>query len=487
MSPSSEEHSHYPEDKGKPGQKTFYRAFALVVAGLIAGIVVVAFVVTTSGPRVRHVVAQSVRGGGSAGVAEGIPSVNQTLSISFDRPIQSSDFQSAIQIQPQVQHTVTHRNQLLNISFDENLLSNTQYLLTINPSLLKDDLGKQMKSEYTYQFTTAEPSYTYLERNYDARVADRIIERAPLSGKSYVVYGAKRIKSFARNDKQLAVVLQRADKTDELHVVDIATGEEKPVDIPANVQVDNLKFSPTDNQFVFVARPVSTTDTDESYPDASGDKLYRYDIDAEQLQPIVNLNEQGGIESVLYSSDGQALLYRTFDREYYLTGAAQTTEPTLLGKYGDTGGFDRTSTKLTFLSGSNAMIYDAQAKEEQEVRNIQIGGRISTPIFLHNSDELIYLREPIDAETLQVYTANADGKLEEQEVDTQPQASFFGQPLVSYDDRYVLIEATFGPQGDDDYAGNSQPKDARLVLYDRFDGKVIDPGTVHGIDPIWNP
>jgi hypothetical protein len=107
---------------------------------------------------------------------------------------------------------------------------------------------------------------------------------------------------------------------------------------------------------------------------------------------------------------------------------------------------------------------------------------------LHNSDELLYLKEPLDAksgETLQLYTANVSGEAEEQVVDTQLQASFFDEPVVSYDDRYVLIQATSDSQGGDDNAGNQQPKDPRLVLYDRLDGKVIDSST-RGIDPVWN-
>jgi hypothetical protein len=256
------------------------------------------------------------------------------------------------------------------------------------------------------------------------------------------------------------------------------------------VQVDGLSFSPVNNQFVFITRPVpQAADISESYLKAYADKLYRYDIDSEQLQPVDTLSDQGNIESAQYSRDGQALLYLTLDGEYYLTGATQSTEPTLLGKYGNSGGFDRTNTKLTFLSGSGVAIYDAQASKWQEVPNIHVGGRISTPTFLHNGDELLYLKDPFDAkagETLQVYTANTDGKVEDQAVDLQQAARFFGEPVVSYDDRYVLIEVTFEPQGDDDYVGNQKPKDARLVLYDRFDNKVIDSGTTRGVDPVWN-
>jgi hypothetical protein len=283
-------------------------------------------------------------------------------------------------------------------------------------------------------------------------------------------------------------VTQRADHTDELRVVDLRTREESSVGIPPDVQVDGLSFSPVNNQFVFITRAIPKASVDESYLKTYADKLYRYDIDGEQLQPVDTLSDQGNIQSALYSRDGQALLYLTLDGEYYLTGATQTTEPTLLGKYGDSGGFDRTNTKLAFLSGSGVAIYDAQAREWREVPNIHIGGRISTPTFLHNGDGLLYLKDPLDAktgETLQVYTADMNGKVEDQVVDLQQSARFFGDPVISYDDRYVLIEATFEPQGDDDYVGNPKPKDARLVLYDRFDNKVIDSGTTRGVDPIW--
>ena len=120
--------------------------------------------------------------------------------------------------------------------------------------------------------------------------------------------------------------------------------------------------------------------------------------------------------------------------------------------------------------------------------DINIGGRISTPTFLRNGDELLYVKQPLDAKTggtLQVNTASMDGEVEEQVVDLPPQASFFGEPEVSYDDRYVLIEVTFESQGSDDYVGDPQPKDPRLVLYDRLNGEVIDSDT-RGIYPVWS-
>ena len=75
-------------------------------------------------------------------------------------------------------------------------------------------------------------------------------------------------------------------------------------------------------------------------------RLYRYDIDGGQLQPVDASSEVGTVDNAVYSRDGQALLYKTIDGSYYLTGATRTTETTPLGIYEDSGGFDRTNTKL---------------------------------------------------------------------------------------------------------------------------------------------
>jgi hypothetical protein len=455
----------------------------LVIGGLSVGILTLALLVTTSGPRVRNVAVQNQTG-------ERISSVSQGLTVVFDRPIVGSDFKSAIEFDPEVDYTVSHRQGQLSITFDQNLLSNTEYALTIKPEI-EDEAGRPMEGEYRYEFTTEEPSFTYLERNYDRGAVDKIIQRAPLSGESQILYGEDRIKSFARNGRYLAVVVLRPDNTDELRVFDLETLEERLVDIPANMRLDNLRFSPTDNQFVFIPRAFGVdADDPDSETYTYNNKLYHYDIDGEQLQPVDTSSDKGNVERALYSRDGQALLYKTINGSYYLTGATQTTETTPLGIYNDSGGFDRTNSKIAFQFASGATIYDAQAKETQELSQIGSGGSISAPTFLHNSEELIYLWDPLNEKEgtkTKVYVASADGEVEEQVVESQPQERFLDYPVISYDDRYVLVEATSEPSNYkfDDYVGNRQPKDARLVLYDRFDHKLIESDT-HGIAPVWN-
>src|SRR5215210_8180967 len=164
-----------------PPNKAFYRALVLVIGGLSVGILGLALLVTTSGPRVRHVAVQNQSG-------DEIASVGQGLTVVFDRPIEGTDFESAIEFEPAVDYTVSHREGQLSITFDQNLLSNTEYVLTIRPEI-EDALGRRMEREYSYEFTTEEPSFTYLERNYGRgkEAVDRVVQRAPLSGKRQVL------------------------------------------------------------------------------------------------------------------------------------------------------------------------------------------------------------------------------------------------------------------------------------------------------------
>src|SRR5215217_1289769 len=352
--------------------KPFWRALGLVIGGLTVGILALALLVTTSGPRVRNVAVQNQTG-------ERISSVSQGLTVVFDRPIVGSDFKSVIEFDPEVDYTVSHRQGQLSITFDQNLLSNTKYVLTVKPEI-EDDRGKRMEAEYSYEFTTDEPSFTYLERNYGRGegAVDRVVQRAPLSGKRQVLFGEDRIKSFALNGRYLAVVVVRPDNTDELRVVDLSSTEERLVDISPDAQVDNLRFSPTDNQFIFVLQVVGAPTGDPDSEGFDSNRLYLYDIDGEQLQPVDTSSDKGNVKSALYSRDGQALLYETLDGQYYLTGATRATETTPLGIYHDSGGFDRTNTKIAFQFGDSVTIYDAQAKEPQELSQLGTGS-LRTP------------------------------------------------------------------------------------------------------------
>lgn len=190
-----------------------------------------------------------------------------------------------------------------------------------------------------------------------------------------------------------------------------------------------------------------------------------------------------------YSRDGQALLYRTLDGTYYLTGATRRTKATPLGDYVGSGGFDRTNARISFKTMVGGVaIYDAVERRLLDLPLIGAGMEASVPTFLHNSDALVYRQDfvdqTVDVTLSEVDVAYSDGKVEKQITALYP-ATFFGAPAVSYDDRYVIVKSTLDRSKGDGYPGNEQPKDASLSLYDRQSGAVVEE--IRGIDPVWSP
>ncbi len=476
--PTAKAPSGTPPD---PDGKVYRRAFWLMAAGLMAGIVVLAVLVTTSGPRVRHVVVKNT-GDGEVSV------LDQGLTFVFDRPVSGGDVGKAVGVEPAVDHEVSHRQGQISVSFGENLRSNTNYVLTVAPEL-EDASGEPMASEYRYEFTTAEPTYTYLERNYSDGAKDRIIERAPLSGKSQVLFEAAAIESFARDEEHMAVSLPRGpDEADELRVVGSGGGGGEPVEVPGNVKIDELRFSPAGGQFVFVTRVNIGDGADEAYKKGYQGKLYRYDLEGDSLGPVDSLSDGGNVETVTYSRDGQALLYGMLDGTYYVTGAVSAGQPVPLGNHDGDGGFNTANDKIIFRQDTSAEVYDAKTKKTRELAFGDIGGSRSTPEFLNNSDSLVFTENVMNEKTggtiSRVGIASPSNEGSKTQVTAKPSTYFHTPPKVSYDDRYILAGTAPASGGFDPYPANPLPEDARLSLYDRMKDEVIEE--VRGADPVWS-
>jgi dipeptidyl aminopeptidase/acylaminoacyl peptidase len=247
--------------EGPPG-RTFYGAFAVLVLVLGVGILVLSLLVSTSGPRVRHIVAQNT-GDGGLGI------VDQRLTVFFDRPVEANDPASAVEIRPETRRTVTQRGQQVTISFDQNLLSDTEYAVTVGPDL-EDGAGTRMDRGHTYEFRTAEPSFTFLKRDYGPGTLDEIVERVPSSGEQRILFEEDRISRFARNKDYLVVTIPR-EGNDELRLVPTGPGENDEIELPSGDRVSDLEFSPTDDRFVFLTEPGGG-------PEKDSGRLYGHDI-----------------------------------------------------------------------------------------------------------------------------------------------------------------------------------------------------------------
>lgn len=276
-----------------------------------------------------------------------------------------------------------------------------------------------------------------------------------------------------------------------MRVIDLTDGDDARVAVPGNVKIGRPALSQgfPAGQLAFVTRANVGLGADEAYSKGYDGRLYRYDIAGERLQPVDTLSEAGNVESASYSRDGGALLYRTLDGAYYLTGAslgnADQTIP--LGKYDGSGGFDRTSARISFQTRGGAAIYDARTRRVRELPGIGVDRGSSTPAFMNNSDDLAYRRSVPDPDTgettSRVSIVNAAGE-EDDHVDSPPGAYFFDNPVFSPDDHYALVETAPESARIDGYLANPQPVDARVTLYDLSGRQPVDE--VRGVDPVWN-
>ena len=413
--------------------------------------------------------------------------LDQGLTLDFDRPVAGGDVGKAVSVEPSADYKVIHRQGQVSVSFSENLRSNTNYVLTVAPEL-KDVSGKPMASEYRYGFTTDEPTYTYLERNYRANTKDRIIERAPLSGKSRVLFESEAIESFARDGKYVAVSLPRGpDKADELHVIGSDGSGGRTVELPGNVKIDELNFSPAGGQFVFVTHVNIGDGADEAYRKGYEGKLYRYDLESRDLEPVDSVSG-GNVKTVTYAHDGQALLYGMLDGSYYLTNAVAAGQPVPLGNHDGDGGFNRANDEIVFRRGANAEIYDARTKKTRELAFGNIGGSRFIPEFLNNSDSLAFTENVMNEDTgdaiSRIGIAAPSDKKSRIQLTAKPSTYFYAPPAISYDDRYILASVAPASSDFDPYPVNPLPKDGRLILYDRAKDKVVEE--VRGADPVWS-
>ena len=340
----------------------------------------------------------------------------------------------------------------------------------------RDAAGTRMGEAYAHEFRTPKPRFTYLRRDHAPGAPDGIVEREPLSEGERTLFEAEKIGRFARGGDHLAVAIP-GEGGDELRVVPTGPGEGEKVEVPRGSRISNLEFSPTEERFVFIAgrdgRPAA---------------LYRHDVEKGRTTRIEPPKGEDGFSDALFSRDGQALLYRTSDNSFYVTGATRRTKPTHLGEYESSGGFDRTNARISFEAASGSVaIFDAVERRLLELPLVGTGMVISTPTFLHNSDALIYRQDFVDENagvTLsEVDVAYSDGRVERQFTALYP-ATFFGAPVLSQDDRYALIESTLDRSKTDGYPTNEQPTDAFLSLYDRESGRVVQE--IPGLDPVWN-
>ena len=149
---------------------TYTKQLLGICAALFAVIIGLSVVLYGSGPRGR-LVQVSVDPTATA-LTQGA-----TMTISFDRPLEQTDYSELVKIQPETKFSVTTNAQSITVSFEQSLRHAADYTITVLPGV-RDRSGGTMQDPYVHSFTTTAPRYAYIERNYQAASDEDSLEDA---------------------------------------------------------------------------------------------------------------------------------------------------------------------------------------------------------------------------------------------------------------------------------------------------------------------
>lgn len=414
--------------------------------------------------------------------------VNQRLKFFFSGPVNKKNEQLFVAVEPAATYTTSWSNNTLFVIFKENLANATEYSVTVEG--LKDVYGNDVAS-YTSTFTTQAAYFAYLEKSLDDGL-NRIIMSDPLLESKKVLFEASMIKSYAIRNDFLAVVVSDG-LTDNLLLKNLKNDEVKNFG-KHNVLIDRVALSPTMEQLAYLEQSVNPQ---EDYVIPQSDSLIKlYDIASGETYDYNPKETAMQTVDFSYTSDGQALLYRSSDAYYFLAPWLSQEDVVQLGRYLDDGGFNRDGSKLIFvafdftsneLKAQQLFEYDSERKA-----TALTDGSIPVidPMYFYNSDKLIFAEryEELDRTPglYKIVSLGTDGQKVQLVFEEGVSLEL---PRLSYDDRYVVLEQYTSSElllfdNRRQFGFQTKPPFAELVVFDLQTQKLVT-NRVHGIDAQW--
>jgi WD40 repeat protein len=417
----------------------------------------------------------------------------QKITLHFNQPMDKNSVIAALQVNPATtKFDVGWGVNTLLISFRGSLESNTKYTLTIGDSA-QDIYGTKLAGQFKYEFMTKVPSFIYAERNYLAtQHADNII-RSSINGDKETLFSADDIDLFAANGKYLAVSINNPAGDSSLKLVNLST--KKVTDITlSNRRISKLVFSPTQDQFIYVAQEVSISDG-VAIP-TTPNMIYLYGIDTQETKNLDPQNTAQDVADLVFAPDGNSVLFRGDDGTYYLFDINNPDNLVMIGKHFATGGFNPNSDRIAFVdydplgTGADYPYINVLNTNRENISVTKGENFVVDPQFFHNSNQMVISEKYQDLEgtkgMFKVVVLGDDGK---PLLDFNQDNYSLELPKVSTDDRYVLVER-YGQEELTNYQNmrsfvfQTKPYSATLVLYDLQQKKFLDQ-TWNGVDAVW--
>ncbi|HIA91716.1 TPA: hypothetical protein EYO12_01190 [Candidatus Saccharibacteria bacterium] len=447
-------------------------------------IAVLATLLFVKGPRVRFVQFETDPAAHSL-------LLGSTITVHFDRPLQDNDYLDQITFSPDLEFTATTSGQKINITLQQNPQAATTYSLKIGDQIF-DTTDRTMKSVETYEFTTSQPRYMYLERNYGFDFSDDtdnftdkpdVIKLAQPGLETQNVFEAEQISMFDANS-DYAVVAMVGEEFDNLVTINLQTGEKRVEDTRFSGRVDNLAIGPRSNHALFTVTPDSDR-VSSAYYAATAHTLFSIDLEDGTVTP---LSQQDGRAIQAYSVHmgmfGQVALVQTIEQSFYAVSVYGEYDPVVIGSYANSFGFSDKDSAILFNTPTNELVvYDVASSDLEPIQS-NFSGYFSDIVSGLNAR---YVSSSTYADGISRYFID---RIEDDGAvnllwSNQSQEKLLRGFSVSYDESILALHVNPGGCQFDKVLPNPECQLAKTQLYDIDQSKIIDEFT--GFDLVWLP
>ena len=451
----------------------------VLCAAMLVLILILSFLLYNQGPRVRIVDFERDPQTTSS-------QLGSTVSLIFDRPLQDQDYSELISFSPSVDFRAQTSSQTIFLTFQQNLLSDTEYKIIVQPELY-DSSGIKMKSKYEHTFSTGSASYVYVERNYEDRDitdADDHVIRAVVGQEPETLFSAQQI-SFMDANKDYVIVVVRGELTDVLYSIDQRTGEATQQNLQINGRINQLAISPTSPVALYTLLPNFDSVSQEFF-ESYVNKLESINLETGEITGLTDLEgEYLRAVSIDMDTSGQVALIQNDDQEFYAISPFNDYDPILIGSRTATFGFNEGSSEILFREQESFLSYDVASGEVSPLGlpdNTLVRDLLDTNSGLYISSTIYVGGEPNSTiELTQDFTREPDVLWQ----NTNHPLSIAREFSLSFDKKLIAIQLE--PEGCrfDRITTNSQCQNVSTILHDVSTGNEI--AEFRGFGLVWLP
>jgi hypothetical protein len=332
----------------------FNRLFVRLIIGLVMIVAVLLTLTLQSGPRLRTVSLDHDLVTSQSG---------QRIALHANQPL-AKIAKHQVRITPAADFSVASIADTITITLNQRLEYNTDYTITVSQVTAKD--SSRRIATFKHSFTTADPALYYLKRSsaFSQRQAqpDKLYSTTLYSTQSEPVYSAPRILDYVVLDKFLVVATAENDEVSRLVLVNKATKQETPVELPEAGMVSQLHASGDGTTYGF-----AFTSQNSRRSDAYSDTLFMHNITPGHiLVPVSGVaGKRVDVISWQFAPDRTTIVAQLLDTSLVLIDGNFKHQPVPLGQYSSINAFSRDGTKLVVSDGQGYGLLDLVKRSRQ--------------------------------------------------------------------------------------------------------------------------